>query len=68
VSVGRLGSVAGPLVAGQVLAAGAGVAGVMIAASPGLVVAAVCALKLSRLHAPSGRAPQSGTMQAGQAG
>jgi AAHS family 3-hydroxyphenylpropionic acid transporter len=48
VAVGRLGSVAGPLVAGQVLAAGAGAAGVMLAASPGLVVAALCAWKLSR--------------------
>jgi AAHS family 3-hydroxyphenylpropionic acid transporter len=49
VSVGRLGSVAGPLVAGQVLAAGAGGAGVMAAASPGLVVAAICAWQLSSL-------------------
>jgi AAHS family 3-hydroxyphenylpropionic acid transporter len=68
VSFGRLGSVAGPLVAGQVLAAGAGVAGVMMAASPGLVIAAVCALKLSALQAPPAREPQAGTMQAGQAG
>jgi hypothetical protein len=50
-----------------VLAAGAGVAGVMMAASPGLLIAAVCALKLSRFDAPA-RVSQSGTRQAGQAG
>ncbi|MFC5460517.1 3-(3-hydroxy-phenyl)propionate transporter MhpT, partial [Massilia niabensis] len=48
VSVGRLGAMAGPLVAGQVLAAGSGVAGVMLSAAPGLVVAAICAWKLSQ--------------------
>lgn len=47
VSIGRLGAMAGPLVAGQVLAAGAGAAGVMLSAAPGLVVAAICAWKLS---------------------
>ncbi|HEX8480226.1 MAG TPA: 3-(3-hydroxy-phenyl)propionate transporter MhpT [Telluria sp.] len=54
VSIGRLGAIAGPLVAGQVLAAGAGVAGVMLSAAPGLVVAAACAWKLSqRANAPA---------------
>lgn len=48
VAIGRLGSVAGPLVAGQVLAAGAGAAGVMLAAAPGLIVAGLCAWHLSR--------------------
>lgn len=47
VSIGRLGAMAGPLVAGQLLAAGAGAAGVMLSAAPGLVVAAICAWKLS---------------------
>jgi len=46
VAVGRLGSMAGPLAAGQILAAGAGVGGVLLAASPGLVVAALAALAL----------------------
>ncbi len=46
VAVGRLGSMAGPLAAGQILAAGAGVSGVLLAAAPGLVVAAVAALAL----------------------
>lgn len=46
VAVGRLGSISGPLVAGQVLAAGAGVGGVLLAVAPGLVVAAVAALAL----------------------
>lgn len=53
VSIGRLGSVAGPLIAGQVLAAGAGVGGVMAAASPGLVVAALCAWRLSKGAQPT---------------
>jgi AAHS family 3-hydroxyphenylpropionic acid transporter len=52
ISVGRFGAIAGPLVAGQVLAAGAGAAGVMLSAAPGLVVAAVCAWKLSRRADP----------------
>ncbi|WP_455923211.1 3-(3-hydroxy-phenyl)propionate transporter MhpT [Pseudomonas putida] len=46
VAVGRLGSMAGPLAAGQILAAGAGVSGVLLAAAPGLVVAAAAALAL----------------------
>lgn len=52
ISVGRLGAIAGPLVAGQVLAAGAGAAGVMLSAAPGLVVAAACAWTLSRRADP----------------
>jgi AAHS family 3-hydroxyphenylpropionic acid transporter len=52
VSVGRLGAIAGPLVAGQVLATGAGAAGVMLSAAPGLVVAALCAWSLSRRADP----------------
>ena len=52
VSVGRLGAIAGPRVAGQVLAAGAGAAGVMLSAAPGLVLAAICAWKLSQRANP----------------
>ncbi|PYY88502.1 3-(3-hydroxy-phenyl)propionate transporter MhpT [Pseudomonas sp. TKO26] len=44
VAIGRLGSVAGPLAAGQILAAGAGTAGVLLATSPGLVIAALSIL------------------------
>lgn len=65
VSVGRLGSVAGPLVAGQILAAGAGVAGVMIAAAPGLVIAAMCAVRLSRRNDTSPEITHVGAVQAG---
>ncbi|EIK95987.1 putative 3-hydroxyphenylpropionic transporter MhpT [Pseudomonas sp. M47T1] len=46
VAVGRLGSMAGPLAAGQILAAGAGVGGVLIAVSPGLVIAAIALLSM----------------------
>jgi AAHS family 3-hydroxyphenylpropionic acid transporter len=52
ISIGRLGAIAGPLVAGQVLATGAGAAGVMLSAAPGLVVAALCAWSLSRRADP----------------
>jgi AAHS family 3-hydroxyphenylpropionic acid transporter len=52
ISVGRLGAIAGPLVAGQVLAIGAGAAGVMLSAAPGLVVASLCAWTLSRRADP----------------
>lgn len=48
VAIGRLGSVSGPLAAGQILAAGAGTAGVLLAASPGLVVAALAAVQVMR--------------------
>lgn len=41
VAVGRLGSMSGPLMAGQLLAAGAGVSGLLLAASP-LVLLAAC--------------------------
>ena len=44
VAIGRLGSVAGPLAAGQILAAGAGTSGVLLATSPGLVIAALSIL------------------------
>ncbi|MBK4992423.1 3-(3-hydroxy-phenyl)propionate transporter MhpT [Pseudomonas sp. S37] len=40
VAIGRLGSVAGPLIAGQILAAGIGSAGVIYAATPGVCIAA----------------------------
>jgi len=52
IAIGRLGAIAGPLVAGQVLAAGAGAAGVMLSAAPGLVVASLCAWTLSRRADP----------------
>jgi AAHS family 3-hydroxyphenylpropionic acid transporter len=52
ISIGRLGAIAGPLVAGQVLAIGAGAAGVMLSAAPGLVIASLCAWKLSRRADP----------------
>lgn len=44
VAIGRLGAVAGPLAAGQILAAGAGTGGVLLATSPGLVIAAMAIL------------------------
>ncbi len=54
VAIGRLGSVAGPLAAGQILAAGAGTAGVLLATSPGLIIAALAALTLvARPTSPS---------------
>lgn len=52
VAIGRLGSVAGPLAAGQILAAGAGVSGLLFAASPGLVLAAIASLTLLGKRAP----------------
>lgn len=51
VAVGRLGSVSGPLAAGQILAAGAGTTGVLLAASPGLVIAALVVIGMSRRRA-----------------
>ncbi|MHA6195481.1 3-(3-hydroxy-phenyl)propionate transporter MhpT [Pseudomonas wadenswilerensis] len=48
VAIGRLGSVSGPLAAGQILAAGAGTAGVLLAASPGLVIAALAVARVLR--------------------
>lgn len=60
IAVGRLGAIAGPLVAGQVLAAGAGAGGVMLAAAPGLMAAAVCAWQLSRRAPPQEPRPDKG--------
>ncbi|EKT4484237.1 3-(3-hydroxy-phenyl)propionate transporter MhpT [Pseudomonas putida] len=58
VAVGRLGSMAGPLAAGQILAAGAGVGGLLLAASPGLVVAALAARALlGQRSRPTANAP-----------
>ena len=48
ITVGRLGAISGPLIAGQVLAAGMGLGGVMAASSPGIVVAALAAMALMR--------------------
>ena len=59
VAVGRLGSMAGPLAAGHVLAAGGGVGGVLLAAAPGLVVAAMATLAL----ASGRRAPLNASLQ-----
>jgi AAHS family 3-hydroxyphenylpropionic acid transporter len=50
VAIGRLGSVAGPLAAGQILAAGAGTTGVLLATSPGLVIAALSILTVIARH------------------
>lgn len=46
VAVGRLGSMSGPLVAGQLLAAGAGVSGLLLAVSPLVAIAAFSAAAL----------------------
>ncbi|MBV4551926.1 3-(3-hydroxy-phenyl)propionate transporter MhpT [Pseudomonas sp. SWRI102] len=48
VAIGRLGSVAGPLAAGQILAAGGGTTAVLLATSPGLVIATVAILGVIR--------------------
>jgi len=53
VAVGRLGSVAGPLAAGQLLAAGAGTAGVLLATSPGVVIAALTIISVMVRTAPT---------------
>jgi AAHS family 3-hydroxyphenylpropionic acid transporter len=52
VAIGRLGSVAGPLAAGQLLAAGAGTTGVLLATSPGLLIAAVAAISVMMRAVP----------------
>ncbi len=52
VAIGRLGSVTGPLAAGQILAAGAGTTGVLLAASPGLVIAALTIIGVIARAAP----------------
>lgn len=54
VAIGRLGSVAGPLAAGQILAAGAGTTGVLLATSPGLVIAGLAIITVI-VRAPSAR-------------
>jgi len=46
VAVGRLGAMSGPLVAGQMLALGAGSAGVLLVSAPGIVVAALALFRL----------------------
>ncbi|HEN8799754.1 3-(3-hydroxy-phenyl)propionate transporter MhpT [Pseudomonas sp. CM25] len=46
VAVGRLGAMSGPLVAGQMLALGAGSAGVLLASAPGVVIAALALFRL----------------------
>jgi AAHS family 3-hydroxyphenylpropionic acid transporter len=51
VGVGRLGSISGPLIAGQLLAAGYGASGVMGASAPGLLIAAWGALALLKRKA-----------------
>ncbi|MEK1938939.1 MAG: 3-(3-hydroxy-phenyl)propionate transporter MhpT [Pseudomonas sp.] len=48
VAVGRLGSMSGPLAAGQLLAAGAGVSGLLLAVSPLVAIAACSAAVLLR--------------------
>lgn len=48
VAVGRLGSMAGPLVAGQILALGMGGSAVLFTAAPGLLLSAGMALTLMR--------------------
>jgi AAHS family 3-hydroxyphenylpropionic acid transporter len=60
VAIGRLGSVAGPLAAGQILAAGAGTTGVLLATSPGLVIAALSILTvITRTGATTKSQPQA---------
>ena len=60
VAIGRLGSVAGPLAAGQILAAGAGTTGVLLATSPGLVIAALAILTvLARKGAVGASQPEA---------
>ncbi|WP_459729958.1 3-(3-hydroxy-phenyl)propionate transporter MhpT [Pseudomonas sp. MHK4] len=48
VAIGRFGSMSGPLIAGQMLASGTGVAGLMLAASPGILAAAASVIVLLR--------------------
>lgn len=59
VAVGRLGSMAGPLAAGQILAAGAGAGGLLMAAAPGLVLAALAARALLK-HRTRTQRPEPG--------
>lgn len=53
VSVGRLGAMSGPLVAGKVLALGGGSAGVLLASAPGIVVAALMLFGLISRRPPA---------------
>ena len=46
VAVGRLGSMSGPLIAGQMLAMGSGASGLLLASAPGVVVAAAAVFYL----------------------
>jgi len=46
VAIGRLGSMSGPLVAGQMLAMGTGATGLLLASAPGIVVAAAAVFYL----------------------
>jgi AAHS family 3-hydroxyphenylpropionic acid transporter len=48
ITLGRLGAIGGPMIAGHVLAAGMGLGGVMAAAAPGIVVAALAVMGLMR--------------------
>lgn len=52
VAVGRLGSIGGPLLAGQMLASGSGTAGLMGLAAPGVLIAAAGIILLLR-HRPT---------------
>lgn len=69
VAIGRLGSISGPLIAGQMLATGAGTSGLMLAASPGILIAAFGVIALLRQrnaqlsHSP---APQTVPATAGR--
>ncbi|MBM3104135.1 MAG: 3-(3-hydroxy-phenyl)propionate transporter MhpT [Pseudomonas sp.] len=60
VAIGRLGSVSGPLAAGQILATGAGTAGVLLAASPGLVIAALAVMHVLRKDVTAEQVPLQG--------
>ncbi|MEE9103814.1 3-(3-hydroxy-phenyl)propionate transporter MhpT [Pseudomonas nitroreducens] len=53
VAVGRLGSIGGPLLAGQMLASGTGATGLMAVAAPGILLAAAGIIVLLR-HRPAG--------------
>ncbi|MFJ4453513.1 3-(3-hydroxy-phenyl)propionate transporter MhpT [Pseudomonas sp. NPDC089392] len=48
VAIGRLGSISGPLIAGQMLATGTSTPGLMLAVSPGVVIAAAGVIVLLR--------------------
>ncbi|MBD9518181.1 3-(3-hydroxy-phenyl)propionate transporter MhpT [Pseudomonas sp. PDM22] len=52
VAVGRLGSIGGPLLAGQMLASGSGTAGLMGLAAPGVLIAAAGIILLLRHRPP----------------